>query len=52
MKSTKMAGDAGSETRVVVLDSGEEVFATLTNFTTAKGKQAKKARRQPVSVKC
>jgi predicted DNA-binding protein with PD1-like motif len=32
MKSTKIAGDAGAETRVVILDSGEEAFATLTKF--------------------
>ena len=32
MKSTKVAGDAGSETHVVILDSGEEAFATLTKF--------------------
>jgi predicted DNA-binding protein with PD1-like motif len=29
MKSTKIAGDAGYETRVVILDSGEEAFAAL-----------------------
>ena len=32
MKSTKVAGDAGLETRVVVLDSGEEAVAALTTF--------------------
>ncbi|MBV8895230.1 MAG: DNA-binding protein [Acidobacteriaceae bacterium] len=32
MKSTKIAGDAGSETRVVILDLGEEAFAALTKF--------------------
>jgi uncharacterized protein len=32
MKSTKIAGDAGYETRVVILDSGEEAFAALTQF--------------------
>jgi hypothetical protein len=32
MKSTKVGGDAGFETRVVILDSGEEAFATLTKF--------------------
>jgi predicted DNA-binding protein with PD1-like motif len=32
MKSIKIAGDAGFETRVVVLDSGEEAFAALTRF--------------------
>src|SRR6201992_2002990 len=37
MKSTKIAGDAGSETRIVILDSGEEAFATLTNFANEAG---------------
>ena len=37
MKSTKIAGDAGSETRVVVLDSGEEAFAALTKFANDAG---------------
>ena len=32
MKSTKVAGDAGLETRVAVLDSGEEAVAALTTF--------------------
>jgi hypothetical protein len=32
MKSIKVAGGAGFETRVVVLDSGEEAFAALTKF--------------------
>jgi uncharacterized protein len=32
MKSAKIAGDAGFETRVVILDSGEEAFAALTKF--------------------
>jgi uncharacterized protein len=32
MKSTKVAGDAGLETRVAVLDSGEEAVAALTKF--------------------
>ena len=32
MKSTTIADDAGLETRVVILDSGEEAFATLTKF--------------------
>jgi uncharacterized protein len=32
MKSSKIAGDAGHETRVVILDSGEETFAALTKF--------------------
>jgi uncharacterized protein len=37
MKSTKIASDAGSETRVVILDSGEEAFATLTKFANDAG---------------
>ena len=37
MKSTKIAGGAGSETRVVILDSGEEAFATLTKFANDAG---------------
>ena len=37
MKDTKIAGDAGSETRVVVLDSGEEAFAALTKFANDAG---------------
>jgi hypothetical protein len=37
MKNTKIAGDAGSETRVVILDSGEEAFATLTKFANETG---------------
>jgi predicted DNA-binding protein with PD1-like motif len=37
MKSTKIAGDAGSETRVVVLDSGEEAFAALAKFANEAG---------------
>jgi uncharacterized protein len=32
MKSSKIAGDAGYETRVVILDSGEEAFAARTKF--------------------
>src|ERR1700743_176902 len=32
MKSTTIANDANTETRVVILDSGEEAFATLTKF--------------------
>src|SRR3569623_793269 len=32
MKSTKVASDAGAETRVVILDSGEEAFGSLTKF--------------------
>jgi uncharacterized protein len=37
MKSTKIAGDTGAETRVVVLDSGEEAFAALTKFANDAG---------------
>jgi uncharacterized protein len=37
MKSQKIAGDAGSETRVVVLDSGEEAFAALTKSANETG---------------
>lgn len=37
MKSTTIAGDAGSETRVVILDPGEEAFATLTKFVDEAG---------------
>jgi uncharacterized protein len=37
MKSQKIAGDAGSETRVAVLDPGEEAFATLTKFASESG---------------
>jgi uncharacterized protein len=36
MKSTKIADDTGS-TRVVILDSGEEAFATLTKFANDAG---------------
>jgi len=32
MKSTKVGGDAGAVARVVILDSGEEAFASLTKF--------------------
>jgi predicted DNA-binding protein with PD1-like motif len=32
MKSMKVAGDAAEETRVVILESGEEAFAALTKF--------------------
>jgi predicted DNA-binding protein with PD1-like motif len=32
IKSTKVAGDAGAETRVIILGSGEEAFASLTKF--------------------
>ncbi|WP_375775987.1 PPC domain-containing DNA-binding protein [Bradyrhizobium sp. ma5] len=37
MKSQKIAHDAGSETRVVVLDSGEEAFAALSRFANETG---------------
>ncbi len=37
MKSTKIAGDAGAETRVVILESGEEAFAALTRFANEAG---------------
>ena len=37
MKSSKLSGEAGSETRVVILDSGEEVFTTLTRFANDAG---------------
>jgi predicted DNA-binding protein with PD1-like motif len=37
MKSAKIAGDAGIETRIVVLDSGEDAFAVLTKFANAAG---------------
>jgi predicted DNA-binding protein with PD1-like motif len=34
MKSRKIAGDEGAETRVVILETGEEAFAALTKFAT------------------
>ena len=37
MKSMKIAGDAGEETRVVILESGEEAFAALTKFANEAG---------------
>jgi uncharacterized protein len=37
MKSTRIAGDGGAETRVVILDSGEEAFAALTKFANDAG---------------
>ena len=37
MKSTKIAGDAGAETRVVILESGEEAFAALVREAVAAG---------------
>jgi uncharacterized protein len=40
MKSAKIAGEAGVETRVVILKSGEEAFATLTRFANDAGIRA------------
>jgi predicted DNA-binding protein with PD1-like motif len=37
MKSTKIADDTGSEIRVVILDSGEDAFTTLTKFADDAG---------------
>jgi predicted DNA-binding protein with PD1-like motif len=37
MNSMKLAGEAGAETRVAILKSGEEAFATLTKFATDAG---------------
>jgi hypothetical protein len=37
MKSKKIVDDAESETRIVVLDSGEEAFAALTKFANEVG---------------
>jgi predicted DNA-binding protein with PD1-like motif len=37
MKSTNIASDAGAETRVVILESGEEAFAALTKFANDAG---------------
>jgi uncharacterized protein len=37
MKSAKIAGETGAETRVVILDSGEEAFAILTKFANDAG---------------
>ena len=37
MKSTKIASDAGAETRVVILESGEEAFEALTKFANDAG---------------
>ena len=37
MKSTKIAGDSGAETRVVILESGEEAFSALTKFANEAG---------------
>jgi hypothetical protein len=40
MKSTTIADDAGAQTRVVILDSGEEAFAELTKFANDAGVNA------------
>jgi predicted DNA-binding protein with PD1-like motif len=40
MKSVKIADDAGAETRVVILESGEEAFAALTKFANDAGTTA------------
>jgi uncharacterized protein len=37
MKSAEIADDVGAETRVVVLESGEEAFAVLTKFANDAG---------------
>jgi predicted DNA-binding protein with PD1-like motif len=37
MKSTKISAGAGTETRVFILDSGEEAFAGLTKFANDAG---------------
>src|ERR1700722_13520228 len=37
MKSAKIASDAGAETRVVILESGEEAFAALAKFADDAG---------------
>jgi uncharacterized protein len=37
IKSTKIASDAGTETRVVILESGEEAFEALTKFANDAG---------------
>jgi predicted DNA-binding protein with PD1-like motif len=37
MKTRKIAGDAGAETRIVILESGEEAFAVLTKFANEAG---------------
>jgi uncharacterized protein len=37
MKSTKIASEAGAETRVVILEPGEEAFAALTKFANDTG---------------
>jgi predicted DNA-binding protein with PD1-like motif len=37
MKNAKLSGGAGSETRVAILESGEEAFTTLTKFADDAG---------------
>src|SRR3977135_1160148 len=37
MKTRKIAGDAGAETRIVILESGEEAFAVLSKFANQAG---------------
>jgi predicted DNA-binding protein with PD1-like motif len=37
MKSARIAGDVGCETRIVVLDSGEEAFVALSKFANEAG---------------
>src|SRR3977135_1673683 len=37
MKTRKIAGDAGAETRIVILESGEEAFAVLSKFANEAG---------------
>jgi uncharacterized protein len=37
MNSMKIAGEAGAETRVAILESGEEAFATLAKFANDTG---------------
>jgi hypothetical protein len=37
MKSTTIADDASAQTRVVILETGEEAFATLTKFANEAG---------------
>jgi predicted DNA-binding protein with PD1-like motif len=37
MKTRKIAGDVGAETRIVILESGEEAFAVLTKFANEAG---------------
>src|ERR1700754_3698251 len=37
MKSARLSGEAGSEARVAILESGEEAFTTLTKFANDAG---------------